>query len=123
MDKFAAQQKYWDSIAMPEDMPAYNELTVPDDAPVRKLTYQAVTGSLDGLLTASASIYDRSRSWSWIMQCVTRIEKRINQQIAIDGGYMKVRKPIVNFAQPMDDPADNMIRRIVLTVEIEFLAE
>ena len=119
MDKFKAQDTYWNSLGLP----AYNELTVPDDAPVRKLTYQMVTGSLDGLLTASASVWDRSPSWSWIMQYVSSIEKLIDRQIAIDGGAMKVRKPIANFAQPMTDPADNMIRRIVLTVEIEFLAE
>lgn len=122
MDKFKAQQVYWESIGAPAKMPAYNELTVPEEAPVRKVTYQLVTGALDGLLTASASIWDKSTSWSWILQYVAQIEKLIDRQIPVDGGYMKVRKPIVNFAQPMTEPTDDMIRRVVLTVEIEFLA-
>lgn len=117
MDKFSAQQLYWESFGLD----AYNELTVPDEAPIRKITYQNVTGSLDGLLTASASIWDKSPSWSWIFQKVSQMEKLIDREIPIDGGVMKVRKPIVNFAQPMTDPVDAMIRRVVLTVEIEFL--
>lgn len=119
MDKFQAQQSYWSSFGYK----AYNELTVPEDAKLPYLTYQLVDGSLDGALTASGSLFMRGTSWSPICKAVDDMEKLVDRQIPIKGGAMKVRKPIANFAQPLNDPSDTMIRRMVLSVEIEFITE
>lgn len=118
MNKYEAQQKYWSGFGIP----AYNELTVPEQMRDKYpyLTYQKVNGSLDGPLTASASLYYRSTSWKEIDDKITEMEPSINDEIKIEGGYMKVRKPAANFAQQMSDP-DPLVRRYLITVEVEFL--
>lgn len=117
MDKWQAQESYWASFGYP----AYNELTVREDAQMPYITYQLVNGVLDGICTASGSLYMRGTSWAKICQAVTAMEKLADRQIPIDGGVMKVRKPIANFAQPLNEPSDSKVRRMVLTVEIEFI--
>ena len=119
LDKWSAQKVYWSSFGMP----AYQENTVPDDKKDKYpyLTYQAVNGQLGGQLTASANLYYKGTSWATIMQEVGQMEKAIDRQVFIDGGVMKVRKPLANFAQPAPEASDSKIRRMLLTVEIEFL--
>lgn len=119
MDKWQAQQSYWSSF----DLDAYDENTVPDDAVMPYITYEAVSGSLDGVIPVSASLWYRSNSWSAISQKQTEMSKTINRQVKIDGGYMKVRKSDTNEAQRMDEPSDKQVRRILLNVEIEFISE
>ena len=87
------------------------------------MTYQAVVGSLDGPMTVSGNLYKKSNSWAPIMQKVSEMEKIIDRVIPVDGGAVKFRKPLANFAQPMSEPNDPQVRRILLTVEIEFLTE
>lgn len=118
LDKWSAQKVYWSSFGMP----AYQELTVPDDAKMPYITYQTANGQLNGVVNVSASVYYKGTSWTAIMQEVSQMEKVIDRQIVIDGGIMKVRKPLSNFAQPMSEAGDTKIRRILLTVEIEFLS-
>lgn len=127
MNKFQAQNLYWNGFGLL----AFNEQTVPEEVPdgqggTKKLvppyiTYEPVTGRLDGVVTQNARVYYRGKSWSAIMQKVTAIEKAANRQIPVDGGYMKVRVPLTNFAQPLDDPTDDQLRTMVLQVEVEFL--
>lgn len=117
LNKWTAQKVYWSSFGLP----AYEEHTVPDDAVMPYLTYQAVNGQLGGVLNASANLYYKGTSWAKIMEETSTMEKFIDRQMFIDGGIMKVRKPIMNFAQPMPEN-DNKVRRMLLTVEIEFLS-
>lgn len=117
LDKFSAQKVYWSSFGMP----AYQELTVPEDVQFPYIAYQTANGSLDGVINVSASVYYKGTSWAQIMKDVLQMEKAIDRQVFIEGGCMKVRKPITNFAQPMGDE-DEKIRRMLLTVEIEFLS-
>lgn len=118
MNKYEAQQKYWSKFGIP----AYNELTVPEEERDHYpyITYQKVNGSLGGQITQSANLYYRSTSWREIDRKITEMEPRVNDEIKIDGGYMKVRKPDANFAQQMSD-TDPAVRRYTLTVEVEFL--
>lgn len=127
MNKFQAQHLYWNSFGLM----AFNERTVPEYVPDGKggtkkleppfITYEPVTGRLDGTLLQSARVYYRGKSWSKIMAKVTEIEQNADKQIAVDGGYMKVRVPLTNFAQPLDDPTDDELRTMALNVEVEFL--
>lgn len=124
MDKWKVQDVYWNSFGLS----GFNELTVPDEeakailsAGGMFITYQAVSGSINGPTTASASLYHRSNSWTKIMQKSSEMERFIDREFAIDGGAVKFRKPVSNYAQPMSDPNDPQVRRIVLTVEVEFL--
>ena len=118
LNKWTAQKVYWSSFGMP----AYQELTVPDDAKMPYITYQTANGQLGGVVNVSASVYYKGTSWAAIMQEVSQMEKVIDRQVLIEGGIMKVRKPLSNFAQPMSEAGDTKIRRILLTVEIEFLS-
>ena len=118
LNKWTAQKVYWSSFGMP----AYQELTVPDDAKMPYITYQTANGQLGGVVNVSASVYYKGTSWAAIMQEVSQMEKVIDRSVLIDGGIMKVRKPLSNFAQPMSEAGDTKIRRILLTVEIEFLS-
>lgn len=118
LNKWTAQKVYWSSFGMP----AYQELTVPDDAKMPYITYQTANGQLGGVVNVSASVYYKGTSWAAIMQEVSQMEKFIDRQVLIEGGIMKVRKPLSNFAQPMSEAGDTKIRRILLTVEIEFLS-
>ena len=127
MNKYEAQHAYWNSFGLM----AFNEQTVPDLVPDGKggmielttpyMTYEPVDGSLDGVMTASASLWYRGNSWADICKKTGDIEAVCNRQVKIDGGYMKVRKPQENFAQPLGDPNDDQIRRMVLHVQIEFI--
>ena len=127
MNKFQAQHLYWNGFGLP----AFNEQTVPDVVPDGKggtkklvppfITYEPITGRLDGTILQNARVYYRGKSWSPIMQKVTEIEKVADRQIPVDGGAMKVRVPLSNFAQPLSDPTDDQLRTMVLQVEVEFL--
>ena len=118
MNKYEAQHSYWSKFGLT----AYNELTIPESqrGNYPYLTYQTVNGSLDGRMTASASVYYRSTSWKEITDKITEMTPKINDEVKVDGGRMLVRKPAQNFAQQMSDP-DPAVRRMVLTVEVEFL--
>lgn len=118
LNKWSAQKVYWSSFGFP----AYQELTVPDDAKMPYLTYQAVNGQMGGTMNASANLYYKGTSWAKIMEEVEQMEKFIDRQVFIDGGIMKVRKPLSHFAQPVSESADTKVRRMLLTVEIEFLS-
>lgn len=119
MDKWQAQQFYWESFGLP----AYDANTVPDDAVMPYITYEAASGSLDGIIPITASLWYRSNRWDQISKKQSEMSKTMNRQIKIDGGYMKVRKPETNEAQRMDEPNDRLVRRMLLNVEIEFLSE
>lgn len=117
MDKWQAQQAYWSSFGLT----AYDETTVPTDAVEPYITYEAVSGSLDGQMSVSASLWYRGNRWDQISQKAEQIQRQGNKEIKIDGGYMKVRVPASNFAQRMDEPNDKTVRRMLLSVEIEFI--
>lgn len=122
MDKWQAQQQFWEGFGLT----AYDERTVPDGAMMPYITYEAIGGDLDAQTTISASLWYRSNSWAGISQKADQIARQIalaeKPAIKIDNGFMKVRLPDgMPFAQRMDEPNDKQVRRIVLTVEIEFL--
>lgn len=119
MNKFQIQQSFWSGFGLT----AYDENTVPENATYPYLTYQAVVGSLEGEMTISANLWYRSNSWAEISQKALEIEKSINQVKRFDGGYMKIRKPDANFAQRLMEESDDLVRRILLTVNLEFLSE
>lgn len=122
MTKGQAIQKFWESF----NIPAYDETTVPDDAPFPYITYQVHLSSLDGLCITNASIWYRSYSWKEISEKTEEISKAIAQMnppsVKIDGGRMFITKG-VPFAQRMREESDDTIRRMLLNVNYEFLTE
>lgn len=128
MDKWQAIDTYWNGFGLP----AFNELTVPENIPDGKggtvslkdipfITYQAAIGSLNGPMVLSGSLYWRSNSWAWGMQKATAMQKVMDREIKVDGGYVKFRVPVANSAQPATDAFDPQVRRMIFSVEVEFL--
>ena len=121
-DKWQAQQTFWSGFGLT----AYDENTVPGDAVMPYITYEAVAGNLGAKTQVSASLYYRSNSWAEISQKAEQIAKAIYDDlrpaIPIVGGYMMVRLPNGTMhSDRMDEPTDRDVRRIRFTVELEFL--
>jgi len=131
MTKEQALHTLWSSFGLI----AYDENTVPtgeNAPPFPYITYAVQTGSMDADIMLTASLWYRSTSWAEISQKKDEIANAIyhetwytgDGEFKIDGGYMKVRLPDGrSFAQRMNDPSDDMIRRYLLTVNVEFLTE
>lgn len=119
MDKTQALYKFWSQFGLP----AYNELTVPQDAEPPYITYEVATGSLEDIIPLSASIYYNSYTWKEISKKSDEIAEAIeNQQppcIKIDGGrlYISKGKP---FTRDTKDDSNKMIRKRVLNIIAEF---
>lgn len=122
MTKGQAIQTFWEGFSIP----AYDETTVPDNAPFPYITYQVQTDSLDGVCMTNASLWYRSYSWKEISEKAEEISQAIARMnpasIKIDGGRLYISKG-VPFAQRMRDDSDDAIRRILLNINYEFLTE
>lgn len=90
------------------------------------LTYELNTDSFDGEAVAlSASLWYRSTSWTQANAKAEEISAaigRIGKIVECDGGYIwiKRRSP---FSQSMGDDSDDMIKRKLLSVSVEFWTE
>lgn len=119
MDKVQALNDFWNSFGLP----AYDENTVPPDAPMPRITYNVVTDNLEHIVSLYASIWYRSSSWKEITLKAAEIEKRLGEHggvvIALDEGRMWIDRG-QPFAQRMDD-TDDSIRRIYMNIQVEYL--
>ena len=122
MTKGQAIQAFWESFGLP----AYDETTVPDDAPLPYITYSVHTGSMDDLCVVNASLWYKSYSWKEISEKTEEIARAIVKMnppsVKIDGGRFYITKGSP-FAQRMREENDNTIRRMLLNVNYEFLTE
>lgn len=122
MTKGEAIQAFWESFGLT----AYDETSVPDDAPFPYITYQVHTASLDELCITNVSIWYRSYSWKEISEKTEEISEAIAKMnppsVKIDGGRLFITKG-VPFAQRMGDANDDAIRRMLLNINYEFLTE
>ena len=118
MDKYQALQSFWSSFAVP----AYDENSVPDDPAFPYITYSVQTDSLGTPVAMSASLWYRTYSWEGISMKAEEIARRIVEQNALplDNGYLYLTKG-TPFAQRMNDPSDDAIRRVYLNILAEYL--
>lgn len=120
MDKEQALHSFWSSFGLP----AYDENTVPDDAKMPYITYSVAVGAMDDVQLLSGSLWYRSSSWKEISKKCEEIAKFISDHrpytIKIDGGYAWISYGS-QFARRMGDPSDDLIRRIYLNLDVEFL--
>lgn len=119
MDKSQAIHNFWSGF----QWSAYDEGTVPEDAPFPRITYQVQTDSLGNVLLLSASLWDKSTSWERISKKADQIAHEITNMrppaIRLSGGGLYISKGSP-FASRMTDP-DDSIRRIYLNINAEFL--
>lgn len=120
MDKAQAIDYFWNSFGIP----AYDENTVPQNAPMPRITYSVATGSLEDVINLNASLWYRSSSWKEISLKAKEIEMRLGlhggEILDLDDGKLWLVKG-VPFYQRMNNP-DDSIRRIYINVQAEFLA-
>lgn len=133
MNKQQAYNAFWSRFGIL----AFEENTVPDDDTIEALiesgaaaskypyiTYQVITGDLDGPVFPTASIWDRSNSWERVDLLTNRISEAIQTMntIKLDNGRMFITKG-APFAQHMSEDADSSIRRVVINLAVEFFTE
>lgn len=119
MNKIQSLVAFWAGFGLP----AYEENTVPDDAQLPYLTYEISSDQFGTTLMQSASLWYRSSSWAEVTtkeQEIAEFITRGGRMIAYDGGSIWIQKD-TPWAQRMNEPSDDMIRRIVLSVVVEFL--
>ena len=122
MDKWQAINTFWNSFGIP----AYDSSSVysGEDSPETPyITYDAQTGALNQVLTLTGSLWYRSTSWKEISQKADEIAEAIGtgyKILNVDGGYLWIVRG-QPFAQRMSEPEDDMIRRIYIIANAEFL--
>lgn len=117
MDKLQALYKFWSSFGMP----AYEETSVPDNAELPYITYEAGVSSFDEPIPLSASIW--TKSLSELAQKTDEISEHMAKMnpptIPIEGGRLRIvrRQP---FGQQMSDDSNRLKKRMVLGVTVEY---
>lgn len=120
--KEQAIHQFWSGFGLK----AYDEQTVPtgDDAPAFPyITYEVITDNLNHPVMLTGSLWYRSASWAEITAKKDLIANSIgygHKIIKIDGGYMYLTRG-TPFAQRMGDETDDMIRRIYIQINCEYL--
>ena len=121
MDKAQALHAFWDGFGMN----AYDENTVAENATFPRITYSVSTDSIGNLVILSASLWYNTRSWEDISKKADEIAAAIGyggKILPVDGGYVWIMRGSP-FAQRMAEPSDNMVRRMALNLNAEFLTE
>lgn len=121
MDKLQAYNNYWSGFGIP----AFEANSVPDKQPKPYITYESSFDDFGNQLSLTASLWYRTSTWSEVVVKATQIEQAIGrggQMIRYDGGAFWIHRG-TPFAIRTGDSADDMIKRIVLNVEVEFISE
>lgn len=119
MNKMQTLHAFWSSFGLV----AYDETTVPDVAKLPYITYEAKSDSFGAEMAVTASLWYRDSSWVAITEKAEAISDFITRggrTVSYDGGAMWIRKG-TPWAQRMSDGSNDMIRRIYLTLIVEFL--
>ena len=120
MDKWQGLQAFWESFGIP----AYDENSVPDDAQMPYITYQAAVGPFESVVPLSASVWYYGTSWSGVSQKVEEISERLSGWCLVnldDDQYIFLAKnDSAQFAQRMADEGSDLVKRIYLTLSAEF---
>lgn len=100
----------------------YETYSVPDDAAFPRLTYDLVTGDFGQQNTMPVNLWYRSTTLVWINAMVDKIADRITAGgiiLPCDGGHLHLYcgSP---FAQSMDDPEDDLVKRKYLNITIRY---
>lgn len=118
MTKEQAYHDFWSQF----EWKAYDSATVPDDAILPYITYEAATDSFENRLALNASLWDRSTSWATVTAKADEIAETITRGgtfVPYENGAICIHRA-TPWAQRMSDDDDG-IRRIVLNLEVEFI--
>ena len=119
MNKIQTLHSFWSGFGLK----AYDEGSVPDESTLPYITYEVASNEFGYPLMLTASLWYRSSSWAEITEKEQEIAEYITRggrMLKYDKGAMWLQKASP-WAQRMSEPQDDMIRRIVLNVTVEFL--
>lgn len=119
MDKAQALHNFWSSFGWT----AYDEYSVPDNATYPYITYNVSTDSMGHPLPLTASLWDRNTSWQRVTEKTEEISDAIGYGFKaekVDHGYLYIVRGSA-FAQRLNDPTDDMVKRVYLNIVAEFL--
>lgn len=124
MDKAQFYQWFWSQF----EWTAYDESTVPETGENKAeppyITYMVAEDEFDHPVYPNASLWDYGTSWLRISQKA----KEISETIGMGGKIYRLNDGLVwvqrghPFAQRVSDD-DDMIRRIIINIDIEFMTE
>lgn len=120
MDKAQAFHSFWSGFGWK----AYEQSTVPDNAPNQYITYEFAEGYIGDTLALSASLWTRSTSWTEIEQKAQEIGSAIGlngKVLSYDGGKLWILRG-ATFAQRLEEPSDRDMRRIVINIMAEYIS-
>ena len=120
MNKIQALNQLWINAS---GLAAYDETSVPDSAALPYLTYETTVDNFGSEVAGTASLWYRSTSWADASQKELEIADYIGRGgriVAYEGGAFWIKKANP-WAQRMSDASDDMVRRIVLNLSIEFI--
>jgi hypothetical protein len=121
MNKTQALHKFWNSFGLN----AYEEGSVPDNAKFPYITYTNEMDSLDNICMVIGNLWYRTDSWKAIIDKSEEIARYVKEHgfvtIPFDNGYLYITggNP---FAQTMDEPGDDKIKRIFININVEYLS-
>lgn len=119
MDKEQALNAFWSSFGLI----AYDETSVPDTAVLPYITYETAVSDFDRPIALSMSLWYRSTSWKDITAKAKEIIKAIGKggtMVKYDGGAFWIVTQSPEY-QRMSEASDDMVRRIVINVMVEFI--
>lgn len=119
MNKIQTLHSFWSSFGLP----AYDENSVPDGVQMPYITYEVASDNFKNDVNLTASLWYRSSSWAEITekeQAIADFITRGGRMIAFNGGalWLNMASP---WAQRMAEMSDDMVRRIVLNYNVEFI--
>lgn len=120
MNEFQAYQQFWESFKIP----AYDESTTPEEATLPYITYNVITSDFGDTVYPTASIWYKGTSWTNVTEKAKEIESAIGLGgilVPFDNGYIWIKRD-ESFIRRMSDP-DDLIRRIVLSLQVEYFKE
>lgn len=124
MDKLQALNDFWNRFGIP----AFDSTSVPKEingVPVKPpyITYDVAYDGFGSEVFLNASIWYREKSWKNATDKEAQISEEIGRggtMVPYDGGAFWLKKGSP-WAQRMNEPDDDMIKRILLQYSIEFL--
>lgn len=124
MDKWQGLQSFWESFGIP----AYDENSVPDNAEMPYITYQAATGAFEASVPLSASVWYYGTRWDGVSRKVEEISKRLNTWtlVRLDDkqSILLAKSNTSQFAQRMNDEDETgLVKRIYLTLSAEYFTK
>ena len=124
MTKEQALYSFWSSF----QLPAYEEPSIfsLNEAPAFPyITYEVQTDNFGSVVSLSASLWYRTASWTAANTKAREISAVIGMGgfcLPLDEGAMWVKRGSP-FSQSMGDGSDDMIKRVVLNIEVEYFTE